>query len=61
MTQVKFHYHIWDYMIDFNLSGLQCTLMNILEALEPVPRYSYRYTNALGLGTIFLGDDLHFI
>ena len=43
----------------FNLSGLTVYTdeFSFGNALEPVPRYSYRYTNALGLGTIFLGDD----
>ena len=43
----------------FNLSGLTVYTdqFNLGNVVEPLPRYSYRYTNALGLGTIFLGDD----
>lgn len=43
----------------FNLSGLTVYVDEAYtgRVVEPLPRYSYRYTNVKGIGGIFLGDD----
>ena len=51
--------HLGMYDRVFNLSGLTVYTdqFNLGNVVEPLPRYSYRYTDVFGLGAVFLADD----
>ena len=51
--------HLGMYDRIFNLSGLTVYTdqFNLGNVVEPLPRYSYRYTDVFGVGAVFLAND----